>query len=107
MASSDFTFGHTPCAISTKADPAGSGEWAYTATVYVVEKSGRALRHVADQEGRRIEFVASTEEAAVQRASNYLADRFGERGPAPGWERGALRELVEPPLIDERPRRRS
>jgi hypothetical protein len=82
MATFEFNFGATRCAIETAAHPSSTSDAAYTAAGFIVENDGRDLRPIADGASAPVEFPASTEADAVQRLSDYLVARLGSRSGA-------------------------
>ena len=79
MSEHEFTFGTTPCLVTTtKGEPA-------IGRAYVVVDNGAALRRIVDPKGEGIEFPATAGTDALARAIQYLVGRFGPQGPATAW----------------------
>ena len=108
MAVHEFTFGKTACEIHVQAKPnaAGTGVPVQHGVPYVWEDNGSALRGLANRDGQRIHYASSSEDATVAFLARYLEERFGPQGNPPQRQKGSeqVRPILEPPLIDDRPK---
>jgi hypothetical protein len=107
----EYTFGNTACLIKIDPQPnaAGTGAHIYIARAFVFDNGGRALREVADPQGRVVVRANTDLDTVRAQMVAYLEPRFGERAEesedaltAPDVA-AVVRPINGPPLKDDRP----
>jgi hypothetical protein len=98
----ELAFGGRACEVHVT----NPGPGLYIAKPFVWENDGKVLRPLANRDGAVVECPVSTEDGALRRAIEYLEGRFGSMGAPPERHRGTneVREILQEPLRDERPR---